>query len=319
MNRNFALVLGTFSLILVAAVPLAAQCPSLQLRVWQPGGEETWSASGEGVRVTTGEEAHVYLHVEGRSATPYGTSATIGYPQQYGASGSQRDVLEHVRMKAQSVDDKRLGRIRFTAEEPGTTQLGYRVTAVSAPGTLQDLPAGCREGFFAVEVLSATDSTDGDGANGGSGSDGDAATSRGAAQELAAGLVGALLRRDGAYNLDSGFVDRIARDGRDGVIDVAQTVVTSNEFRSEALRRTEEAHGRADLSRLRELLLDDIYRDLYGYVEPSRDDADDDLAALDECLSASRDSVRACEDLAANLVASRLFYEHHRDLIDQLR
>lgn len=140
--------------LLSAAItaPLAAQCPQLMLRTWQPGGQETWTSSTEGVVVLTGQEAHVYLHVQGRSQHGYTTSARVGYPQEYGAPGRQQDVLRHVRMVAPNQQDQQNGRIRFTAQEPGRTQLGYMVTAVTPPGKIDGLPPACRQGLFSVEV-----------------------------------------------------------------------------------------------------------------------------------------------------------------------
>ena len=127
-----------------------------------------------------------------------------------------------------------------------------------------------------------------------------------------------LLRRDRVASDPDAFVRDVMRDGRRGLERIAETMTVSEEFRYQALRRIEQERGGSrSLDRLREALLDSIYRDLYGYLTPQRADRDADLEDLDVCLSSDRDSERACSTLGRNLVASSLFYEQHGGLIDR--
>ncbi|MEM8960776.1 MAG: hypothetical protein AAGD38_04795 [Acidobacteriota bacterium] len=293
----------------VAVAPAHSQCSQVEVRLWQPNNEQVWLESDEVVEIGAGEEGHLYLHVEGRS-TPYRTNAVIGY-----APGTRAgSVARHASLTAQNDEDRRAGRLRFRATAPGTFRLGYQLTGVWSPGRLDAVPVGCRKGVLTVRVV-------GKGAEGGQVDDDDDHYEEEIepAAELVALLYEALLRREEAGRIDEGFVRTVRQRRYDGIADVARQITASDEFRRDALRRTEDAHGRArDLADLRELLLEDIYKDLYGYIEPSADEAADDLAALDECLSASRSAQRACEELGANLVRSRLYYDEHFDLIEEL-
>ena len=141
-----------------------------------------------------------------------------------------------------------------------------------------------------------------------------------AADDLVRVLYRGILRRERAGDVEPSFVDLTLDRSLDGLGQVAETMTLSEEFRYRALERTEQEHGRGySLDELRELLLQDIYRSLYGYVEPSRRERQEDLRALDICLSDKRRSREACGDLGHNLVRNHLFYERHRDKVDALR
>ncbi|MEM6794541.1 MAG: hypothetical protein AAF725_11210 [Acidobacteriota bacterium] len=304
---------------LSAGAALAQDCSEVQYRLWRKGAEASWYTPGETLQVTSGEEVHLYIHTLARGSNRYSTSAEIGYPGAFGFGGKARDVLRHLRMKAQNADDRRSGRVVITAQEPGTARLGYRIEAVKPPGNLSRVPAGCRQGV----VTFAVSSVDRPAPAPAPAPAPTPAPSRGTSRDAAAELVGLLfegiLRRPLGAGTAEGYVDSVLRDGLRGVEDVATRLTTSDEFRYEVLRRVEEERGRSrDLDRLRETLLDSMYRDLYGYVTPSRADRDDDLEDLDICLSNERDSERACASLGRNLVASDLFVERHEDLLDRV-
>jgi hypothetical protein len=95
-------------------------------------------------------------------------------------------------------------------------------------------------------------------------------------------------------------------------------MVASTEFRNEALRRTEQKHGRRGTDDLYRTLLDDIYRDLYGRSTPTRDEYESDLRDLENCLDSRRNQQPTCERLGRNLVGHRLFYDQNADLIDRV-
>jgi hypothetical protein len=148
-TRTFLL---TTSVLGVAALPSTAfaACPEISFRLWQPTGE-TWYDGNDVIQIAPGQEGHIYVHVKGRS-TPYSTSATIGYPQEFGLAGDAREVERRVRMQAQNNDDRSQGRIRFRTDETGQIQLGYRLSGIASPGTWSNVPDNCRTGAIAIAV-----------------------------------------------------------------------------------------------------------------------------------------------------------------------
>lgn len=301
LTSVLALALGV-----VFVAPAAAQnCSNVSYRLWTQQGE-TWYQLGETVEIESGREGHVYLHVDSRSKNPYTAKAEIGYPEKFGFGGRSTEVVKHVRMQAQTGDDRARGRIRFDASQPGTTQLGFRLTGVRSPGSLDLVAPPCRTGVIPIRVAPRGGEGDGDGGE---------EPGMGAAEQLVARLYTGLLRRDEPGRIEPSFVAMVRRSARDGVLSVAETMMQSDEFRREALRRTEEAHGRSSLDELRRVLLGDIYRDLYGYAEPDRQGREDDLRDLESCL-AGRAGNEACSRLGRELVDRRQFYEHNRELID---
>lgn len=315
MKRTVALgsILGSafgLALAVVLVAPAAAQdCSNVSYRLWTQQGE-TWHQLGETVEIESSREGHVYLHVDSRSKNPYSARAEVGYPETFGFRGRATDVVKHVKMEAQSGDDRTSGRIRFHAAQPGTTQLGYRLTGVRSPGTLDLVPPSCRTGVIPIRVV-ARGGQDPPGGGQGGGEE----PAMGAAEELVARLYSGLLRRSDPGRIESSFVTMVRRNARDGVLSVAEAMMKSDEFRREALRRTEAAHGRNGLDDLRRLLLADIYRDLYGYAEPDRQGRQDDLRDLEDCLS-GRSGAEACSRLGRELVNRRQFYDHNQELID---
>ena len=281
----------------------------MSYRLWTRGADEVRYRLGETVEIESGREGHIYLHVDSRSKDPYSTSAEVGYPEKYGLRGRATVVVRHVRMEAQSGEDRSAGRIRFNAVEPGTTQLGFRLVGVRSPGRLDLVANGCRTGAIPIRVLPRGGQADPPA------DEEEPAVS--AAEELVGVLFTALLRRADVGRADQEFVRWVRRDSREGLLRVADTMVSSDEFRSNALRRTDDTHGRNNLGKLRQLLLGDMYRDLYGYSEPDRQGREDDLLDLEDCLS-GRPGNEACSRLGRELVNRRLFYDYHRDAIDAL-
>lgn len=299
----------------MAVLPLAssasaADCPAVKYRLWQKDGF-SWYDHGETVEIEQGTEGHLYLHVRGKGPTPYSTSAEIGYPSAFKLGGDSYRVREHLRMNQQNAEDLRAGRIRFTAEKPGTVHLGYELKSAKPPGDLGVLRRGCRVDRVAIRVL-------GDGPVAGDRDDDRddrEAAPQAAAREIVEVLYRGLLRRERHGEDSRSFVDQVERNGRRGIEAVAESIMTSSEFRYKALERTEDqrAERSRDLAELRQWLLQDMYRDLYGHLEPSSREVEDDLEDLDACLSSERYSEEACSRLASNLVTHRLFEERYRD------
>ncbi len=288
---------------------------AVKYRLWQEDNVE-WYEFGETVEILEGEEGHLYLHARSGGPTPYSTSADIGYPSAMGMGGDSHQVRRHVKMQAQDKRDRRAGRVIFTAEQPGTVYLGYDLVGVKAPGKIQDVPAECRVGKVAIRVLPRR------GAGGGHGHGGPVGPgTQASAQRVVETLYRGLLRRERHGDDPRDFVDQVDRQGRRGVEEVARQMLVSSEFRYQALRRTEEQRSERsrDLEQLREWLLFDIYRDLYGLLEPTRREIDEDLKDLDTCLSSDRYAKDSCAQLSRNLVSHRLFYERHQQALDNLQ
>lgn len=326
--RNKTLLCTTALALCLGAGAAQAQsnaCNDISYRLWQAG-TNTWFNYNEPVVIKPGTEGHLYVQVEGQKGNPYKTRATIGYPGDFGFSGRARDVVRHVRMSAQNAEDRAEGRIRFFAEQPGTVDLGYRLDGVHPPGELRTVARRCQVDRVRIQV--------GRGAGQRGDRRGDRPSERpaerpsgtrlsdreAAADDLVRLLYRGILRRERAGNIEPSFVDQVLNRGLDGLGMVAETMTLSEEFRYQALERTEAEHGKGhDLADLRDLLLTDIYRSLYGYVEPSRRDREEDLRYLDGCLSGSRRSAEACGRLGNSLLRSGLFYERHQEKIDYVR
>lgn len=292
---------------LLPAEARADHCDTMRLRLWTKT-SEVWYDYGETVEILAGQEGHLYLHVKGRGPTPYTARAEIGYPSAFGLGGNPHDIKRHVRMEQQNSDDRRVGRVRFRAAEPGTTHLGYRITGVKDPGDLRDLARGCRVDRVAIRVVG--DSHD----------EPERPTTRSASREVVELLYRSLLRRERHDGDARSFVEVVARQGSRGVEEVAESMLTSSEFRHQVLDRVQRDRPSRDrsLADLREKLLYEMYRDLYGNLEPSSREMDEDAEDLDVCLSTERDSRESCTRLARNLVTHDLFYERHGDLLDEL-
>lgn len=301
---------------LFAALPaLAQQCSELEFRLWRKDQGPTWYSHGETLEVKPGEEVHLYIHQRGRSANShYTTSADVGYPANFGGREDSRRVREHIRMSAQNGEDKRSGRIRFVAEKPGNTRLGYRITGVKSPGDLNRIGRDCRTGLVNITVLGRTSRpAPGPSPRPGGVTPGDAAN------ELVDILYRGLLRRERQASDPDTFVRQTLQFGKNGLEKIAETMLASDEFRYEALKRVDSRRGsRGDLESLRSSLLDGMYRDLYGYLTPDRRDREADLDDLELCLSDSRGGYEACGRLGRNLIDSSLFYEQNQELIDGL-
>lgn len=343
-----------------AAQPASAACEGqVFLRLWQPGGQETWYDAGEQISIPAGQEGHIYVHVRGRGDNKYSTSARIGYPGEYGLGGDPFQVERSVKMQAQNNEDRGNGRIRFRSDQPGQVQLGYQISGVASPGNLNGVPGNCRTGAIPINVGGGQNSRgagvdrgddrggrNGDGRGGrgddrggrggddrggrggddrggrGGGFDNDRGgrggddrggrggrgnTSRGAAVNLVGLLYEGILRRDEAGQIDDGFVRLVESEGLRGLVKAAGTMLRSQEFQQQALRRIQDEQGRMnDYGERVEALQWGIYSYLYGDVEPPRHRTDEDYRMLEDCLRANS---RACDSLGSSLVENPLFGE----------
>ena len=223
-TRPLLALAAVFAFLIAAAAPASAQCDIVRFRLWQPGGEVTWYEHSDFVKITTGSEGHIYIHSRGgRADGHYSTRARIGYPGELGLDGKARSVRQHVRMKAQNGEDRRSGRIRFVAEQPGQTWLGYQIEGVASPAKLDDIPGRCRKGALRIEVQAAEPPP--------GGGDPDPGTpppvTVSAAEELVGILYSSILRRDRHAGDPDAFVGRVRRDVREGSMEIAAELTTS--------------------------------------------------------------------------------------------
>lgn len=305
--------LGGALLAALLAAPLAAAeagpCAEIVYRLWHEKGEQAFPY-GQEIGIPSGEQRHLYIQVLGEDQKPLGSSATIGYPNEFGFGGSPLEVLKQVRMEAQNPADRQYGRIRFTTAAEGGTSLGYRIEAVDG-GRLRLLPEACRVGQVNLRILPRPAPA----------LEPQEISPREAAEQLVVLLYYGLLRRKIVDQFDPGYVDIVQKRSRPGIEEVAQTILASNEFRQSAYRRAEERHGtpRRGGTSLTELLLGEIYDALYGRrSQPSRAEARQDLEDLDICLKGDPFYIPTCGRLGRTLVGRQLFYDHNKDLIDSL-
>lgn len=295
----------------------AADCASkIAFRLWhedQPESNQNAPliAYGQDVGIASGQHTHIYVQAIGQGAKALGTSAVIGYPGEFGFGGTALEVLKRVRMEAQNAADKQYGRIRLTAAEEGGTSLGYRIEAVDSPGRLESIPLGCRVGQVNLRILPPLAPAN---------PEPQVIAPREAAEQLVVLLYYGLLRRKIVDQFDQGYVDAVEKEKRAGIEKIAETILESHEFRESAYRRAEERHGtpRRGGKAVTELLLGDFYLALYGRSRPPEVEVRRDLEDLDVCLKGKDYYIETCGRLGRTLVASPLFYEHNRDLIDAL-
>ncbi len=317
-----ALILG---LSLTSPAAAAATTPAdkckgqISYRLWQEAGEKLVAYGGD-VEVLSGQQAHLYIQVAGQEATGAagqtkagGTSATIGYPGEFGFGGTAKEVLRHVRMEAQNAADRQYGRIRFSTLAEGGTYLGYRIDTVDPPNQLSRVPEPCRVGQVMIHVV-APQQIPAD-------VEPTIIAPREAAEQLVVLLYYGLLRRRIVDQFDSGYVEMVLLKGRVGIAEVAKTIFQSNEFRESALRRAEERHGapKRGTTPLPELLLGDLYSALYGRSRPTKNELRADLEDLEICLKGHPRYIETCGRLGAQLVNHPFFYDHNKDLIEALK
>jgi hypothetical protein len=303
-----------FLLLLVTALPaIADPCRGhLVFRSWSQDRGEASFEVGQAVEAQAGENVHLYLFARAKGATSYPTVATIGYPNEFGFKESMAQVLPHVRMEAQNEEDKGTGRIRFRAEAPGETALGFLIEDVVKPGRIDQLPQACRKGRVRVSVVAPPPPP-------APVAPGPALSAEDAARQLVSLLYTGLLRRAGARQLDESFVVEVQQRHHEGLRKVAEIMLESQEFRTDALTRTRERYPRIkDPGRLRESLLLDIYRSLYGPADPPRGKLEEDLEDLDLCFSGKTWQIETCGRLGRRLVTSPLFDQRQRAALDAL-
>lgn len=295
--------------VLLASPPISPCQNQLSFRLWQETGE-LLTPQGNDIEVPSGVHAHLYIQVKGPDDKYLGATATIGYPGEFGFGGTAKEVLRHVRMEAQDAADRQYGRIRFTALAEGGAYLGYRIDDIDSPGQLSQLPAACRTGQVMIRVLPPKVVAPVV----------QAMPPREAAEQLVVLLYYGILRRRIVDQFDQGYVEVVMKQGRTGVELIAETLFESNEFRESAFRRAEERHGppKRGGKSLTELLLGDMYSALYGRARPPQAQIQRELEDLDICLKGKAWHVETCGRLGRSLVASPLFYDQHKDLVDAL-
>jgi hypothetical protein len=138
-------------LLLAAATPAAACEGEIFFRLVL-GGEEWWYDYGETIELEPGSDGAIYIHVAAGGDDTYTTAALIGYPTEFGYQGDARVVERTVRMQAQNNEDKSYGRIRFRTGDQNAINLGYRITGVARPGSMNDVSGNCRVGYIPIRV-----------------------------------------------------------------------------------------------------------------------------------------------------------------------
>ena len=321
MNKVFAGFVLACTL-LAAAGPLEADCDT-RYRLWRDG-NNTFYKYGEVIVLSVGEEADLYIHAyPSRSEHPYSASAEIGAPTAFGVGGQRpQDVARVLRIRGQ---DPRKGKVSFTAVATGQTALGYQITDVVRPGTLDRVTRGCRIGQVRITVRATAPGAPQPRPEGPAPA---IRTANDAAHHLITQLYTGILRRGEAKaaSYPDSIFEQVQREGLQGLISIAETMTSSAEFRDWSLARTREALERSgvetrDLSRevLESQLLKDIYSSLYGAGSMPYPDAQRRLAGyLSACIS-GRGGNDACPRLARDLLTQPQYRGHNRQALEYLR
>lgn len=308
--------------LLATAAPLEAADCQTRYRIWQDG-NNTFYKYGEVIVLGVGDKVDLYLHAyPSRSEHPYSASADIGAPTAFGVGRHRpQDVNRVLRL---GKHDPRKGKISLTAVAAGRTGLGYQITGVVSPGSLDKIPRGCRIGEVKITVRGASAQT-GPGPKPGQAP---IASANDAAHALITQLYAGILRRNQAEANDypDSFFDQVQRSGLQGLITIAETMVASPEFRQKALTRTSQALAKTGvatrgLSRevIENQLLTDIFSSLYGPGSVPYGNAQRRMASdLSTCIS-GRTGNDACPRLGRDLLTQPQYQGHNRDLLQLLR
>lgn len=274
-------------------------------RLWQPDRGVTSFELGREVEIETGREAHLYVHVRGSSTGSYATQASFGYPYEFGFVLREKEVLRHVRMEAQTDQDRLEGKIRFTAQEVGSTKIAYRIDDVPLPGRIDGVPPLCRVAEVTLKVLAPALPKI------------ETRSPIQAAQDLLAMIERSFLGR-GAGPIAPEQVAEVLKGGQATLARRAGEWLQSPEFRRAALVHLEKGRKK-DPATARRTLLFDLYHGLYGPVEPDRGRIEEDLEDLEFCLASSdKKALATCSRFGRNLVNHPLFAGRNRALLERL-
>ncbi len=303
------------------APALSQSCDEISFRIWRPDAEATYYAKGELIRLEPGIEAHLYVHHQSQSATPYTTSAAVGDPKKLGIRGQyDASVLA---LRPQNDNHRRTGHVIIDTKSAGRTRLGYRISGIAKDGLFNRLPEACRQGLVTVQV-DANDTRPGTGA--GSGSTPEA---RKAARGLTHTLEKALLPWLKA-EVDAEELAMVLRDGREGLVRHAGQLMRSEAFQNDSYEATIDADPTLSAQYEREgdltpasvanVALEVAYRHLYGEeIRPEGKLHKANLELLLDCVT--RDGSRrdyGCDTLAERLLASPAYTQRHRDALDAI-
>ncbi len=322
MSRIFSSIVLGGLLLAASPGPLEAQCQT-RFRIWQDG-NNSFFKYGETIALGVGDKVDLYIHAyPSRSEHPYSASADIGAPTAFGVGRHRPQDVDRVLRLGKH--DPRKGKIQLTAIAPGTTGLGYQITAVVRPGRLEEVPRNCRIGEVKIAVRGAAASQlPGKPPK----APAPVASVNDAVHELITQLYSGILRRNAAESADypDSFFDQVQRDGQQGLISIAETMVSSPEFRQTSLTRTSQALAQSGvatrgLSRevLMNQLLTDIFTSLYGAGSVPYPDAQRRMASyLSDCIL-GRQGTDACTRLGRDLLTQPQYQNQNRDLLQYLR
>ncbi len=319
MSRIFTSIVLALA---VAAVPLEAVTCHTQYRITQDG-NHTFYKHRDVIFLSLGDKVDFYVHAyPSRSEHPYGASADIGAPKAFGVGTHRSKDVERV-LRLSDHDPAR-GKISLTAIAVGRTGLGYQITDVRSPGRLDKVRRECRIGEVKVTVRDSA---------------GEAApvpapapstapvSANDAAHQLIVQLYTGILRRGGteARDYPDSFFEQVQRSGLEGLVQVAQTMTASPEFRGHSLARTSQALERAGVSTrglsrevLESQLLTDIFADLYGGSAPYGTAQHRIATYLSDCIS-GREGNDACPRLGRELLNQPQYQQHNQELLRYLR
>ena len=313
------LILACALLVMAGPSPLeAADCKTMY-RIYQDG-ENTYFKYGEDIVLTVGDRVDLFIHAyPSRSKTPYSAMADIGAPNAFGGNHRPQDVSRVLKL---GKHDDRKGSISLVAIATGRTGLGYRMRRVVRPGRIDDVPVDCRTGEVKITVRDAAARTKPPTKPAPS-----ASSANDAAHVLIKQLYTGILRRSEseANDYPDSFFDQVQDSGLQGLIAIAETMVSSSEFRQAALNRTREGLAKTGVSAdnlgqgvLENQLLTDIFTSLYGSGAKPYADAQRRMASLlSTCLSGRGGD--GCNRLGRDLLSQPQYQNRNRELLQILR
>ena len=296
----------------------AADCDT-RYRIWQDG-NNTFYKYGDVIVLGVGEKADLYIHAyPSRSEHPYSASADIGAPTSFGVGGQRPQDVSRVLKLGNHYPRK--GKISFSTIAAGQTALGYQITDVVRPGRLDKIPSGCRIGQVRITVRGSVERAT---PRGRPAEPSTPQSANDAAHQLITQLYAGILRRGDAEARDypDGFFELVQRDGLDGLISIAETMTSSEEFRGHSLKRTSEALERSGMSTrgmsrevLMSQLLTDISTSLYGSGSAPYGNAQRQLErTLSDCILGATGN-DSCRRLGRALLTQPQYREHNRELL----
>ena len=148
-----AVALCSLLLAALSVAPIEAQnCQDLIFRVIQGNSEQAYLGF-QPLVMRANQDGHIRAYWRSGSPDPYTLAVQYDIAAKMGFQGSPaQQVRQHLWLNNQNAEQAGRGKINFQAQQPGTTQIAFRITGSKSPAVFQRIPVACRAGVLTVQV-----------------------------------------------------------------------------------------------------------------------------------------------------------------------